>query len=107
MVNATPGGRYLPVSTGNIDLDKVYLNLIASAAKREIESQSMERYEEKFQLFLLLALLCLAALAMLSDRRRVHRTGSLLRLLLLFSQADSAGKLLRRGNEALVEREQH
>ena len=103
MVNATPGGRYLPVSTGNIDLDKVYLNLIASAAKREIESQSMERYEEKFQLFLLLALLCLAALAMLSDRRRVQRTVSLLLLLLpLFSQADSAEKLLRRGNEALV-----
>ncbi|NLF94891.1 MAG: VWA domain-containing protein [Oligosphaeraceae bacterium] len=103
MVNATPGGRYLPVATGNIDLDKVYLNLIASAAKREIESQSMERYEEKFQLFLLLALLCLVVLAVISDRRRLQRAVSLLLLLLpWFTQAESAEQLLRRGNDALA-----
>ncbi len=103
MVNVTPGGRYLPVSTGNIDLDKVYLNLIASAAKREIESQSLERYEEKFQLFLLLALFCLAALALLSDRRRGSRTAAAVVLLSSLCLGATPQKLLRNGNAALAE----
>ena len=61
MVNATPGGRYLNVSTGAIDLGDVYVKLIASAEKTELGSMEIERYEEKFQVFLGLAflLLCL------------------------------------------------
>ena len=61
MVNATPGGRYLNVATGAIDLGDVYVKLIASAEKTELGSMEIERYEEKFQVFLGLAflLLCL------------------------------------------------
>jgi len=61
MVNATDGGKYLPVSTGAIELGNVYVDLIAGAEKKELESKTIKRYEEKFQIFLALAfgLLCL------------------------------------------------
>jgi Ca-activated chloride channel family protein len=101
MVNATPGGRYLPVATGNIALDKVYQNLIATAAKREIESQTLERYEEKFQIFLALALLCLALESALSERKSLRKATLLLLGLCCLSNASSVRQLLREGNQAL------
>jgi len=52
MVVETPGGKYLNVSTGTIDLGKVYLDLVASASKKDIESESIQQHEEKFQIFL-------------------------------------------------------
>jgi len=52
MVIETPGGKYLNVSTGTIDLGKVYLDLVASASKKDLESETIKKYEEKFQIFL-------------------------------------------------------
>lgn len=61
MVDATPGGRYIPVATGAIELGSVYTDLVASAEKTELGTETMIRYEEKFQAFLALAfaLLCI------------------------------------------------
>lgn len=61
MVIETPGGKYLNVATGTIDLGKVYLDLVASASKKELESETIKKYEEKFQIFLgvAFALLCI------------------------------------------------
>jgi Ca-activated chloride channel family protein len=56
---ATPGGRYLPVATGTIDLGQVYLDLIAGDAKRELAEETIENFDEKFQYFLGLAILLL------------------------------------------------
>lgn len=70
MATATPGGRYLPVATGTINLGQVYQDLIASADKRELESKSMEQYEEKFQIFLAAALLLLILESLLGERKR-------------------------------------
>lgn len=70
MVNATPGGKYLPVATGAINLDAVYINLIGEAEKRELESKTIKRYEEKYQIFLAGAFLLLCVEAALSERRR-------------------------------------
>jgi len=69
MVNATPGGKYLNVATGTIDLGDVYTRLIASEEKREIESRSIKLYEEKFQIFVALALLFLAIEMVVAERR--------------------------------------
>ena len=55
MVNATDGGKYLNVSTGTIDLGEVYQQLIATAEKKDLESKTIERYDEKFQIFLTMA----------------------------------------------------
>ncbi|MBU0680537.1 MAG: VWA domain-containing protein [Proteobacteria bacterium] len=56
---ATPGGRYLPVNTGAIDLGQVYLDLIAGDAKRQLAEETIENFDEKFQYFLGVALLLL------------------------------------------------
>ncbi len=70
MVNATPGGRYLNVATGTIDLGEVYLKLVASAEKKALESRTIKRYEEKYQIFVALAVLLLCVEMMLGERRR-------------------------------------
>ncbi len=70
MVAKTPGGKYLPVGTGNFDLGSIYRSLIATADKRELESQTIERYEEKFQIFLGLSLVFLLVEGALGERKR-------------------------------------
>ncbi len=78
MVNATPGGRYLNVSTGAIDLGDVYRQLIASAERQDIESRTIDRYEEKFQVFLAIGFLLLAIEMLLRERkpRRERKRGA-------------------------------
>ena len=70
MAAETPGGRYLNVATGAIDFGDVYQQLIATAERRDIESETVERYEEKFQLFLAIGFLLLCGEAMVSERKR-------------------------------------
>ncbi len=70
MVEVTPGGRYLNVATGTFDLGSIYRDLLADAEKRTIESLKINRYEEKFQIFLAAALLLLMAEMVLSERRK-------------------------------------
>lgn len=70
MVNATPGGKYLNVATGTIDLGEVYLKLVASADKRTLESKTIKQYEEKFQIFLAVAFILLCIEMVTNERRR-------------------------------------
>jgi len=70
MVNATPGGKYLNVSTGTIDLGMVYQNLIANAEKKALESETIKRYEEKFQIFLAMAFVLLCVEMVTSERKK-------------------------------------
>ncbi len=70
MALATPGGRYLNVSTGTLDLGQVYQDLIRSAEQRELESQTATTYDEKFQIFLALAFLCLCVEWLIPERTR-------------------------------------
>jgi len=70
MVKATPGGRYFNVSEGTVDLRDIYLNVIRTAGQKRLESQTTLRYEEKYQLFLVVALVLLALETVISTRRR-------------------------------------
>ncbi|HPC94443.1 MAG TPA: VWA domain-containing protein [Sedimentisphaerales bacterium] len=68
---ATDGGKYLSVSPGTtMDLGMIYDNLIASAARRELESMTMMKYDEKFQIFVAFAIGLLIGEALLSERRK-------------------------------------
>jgi Ca-activated chloride channel family protein len=68
---ATDGGKYITVGPGEtLDLGSIYETLIQSAAKRELESASMTRYDEKFQIFLTLAIILLVCEALISERRK-------------------------------------
>jgi len=69
---ATPGGTYLNVATGTIRLDDVYQRLIIAAERSTLAVENVLRLVERFQIFLLFAIACLAlerVLAM-SGRRR-------------------------------------
>jgi Ca-activated chloride channel family protein len=69
MALATPGGRYLNVATGTIDLGEVYLQLIGSAAKKELDEETIEKYDEKFQIFIGIGLLLLLMEVLIVERR--------------------------------------
>jgi Ca-activated chloride channel homolog len=68
---ATEGGKYLSVEPGTtMDLGMIYDNLVASAAKRELESMTMMQYDEKFQIFVALGIILLICEALLSERKK-------------------------------------
>jgi len=71
MANATDGGKYLNVATGNIDLGDVYRKLIAGEEKRKMESKTIRLYEEKFQIFLAIAFALLVFEMFVTERKRV------------------------------------
>lgn len=69
MVEATPGGRYLNVATGAVDFGDVYAKLIASAGETELGATRTERYQETFQIFLMLGFVLLAGEMLVSGRK--------------------------------------
>lgn len=73
IVSATPGGRYINVSTGAIDLGDIYARLIADAEKKALEAETIEQYDEKFQIFIALAMLILLAELLIPERKRKIR----------------------------------
>jgi Ca-activated chloride channel family protein len=69
---ATEGGKYLSVLPGTtMDLGRLYQDLIASAEGRELESMTMMKYDEKFQIFVGLAIVLLMSEVLISERRKV------------------------------------
>lgn len=79
LAGVTPGGRYVNVATGTFDLGALYVQLIASADRRLLESTEREVFQERFQPFLAAALALLALEFLLPDlirpvrRRTGHR----------------------------------
>ncbi len=72
VVYATEGGKYLSVEPGTtLNLGEIYEKLIASAEKRELESVTMMRYDEKFQIFLALGIGLVICEAFISERKKV------------------------------------
>ncbi len=72
---ATPGGRYVNVATGNFDLGDLYAQLIVSAERRLIETTEREVVPERFQLFLIVALILLALEFVIPDLARRQSRG--------------------------------
>jgi hypothetical protein len=70
IVNQTPGGSYLPVRTGTVNLGEIYETHIAAAEDREVTEKKRKRYRERFQVPLGLAFLVLLCEAFVSDRRK-------------------------------------
>ncbi len=71
VVYATDGGKYLSVEPGTtLDLGRIYESLIASAQKRQLESTTMLKYDEKFQIFLALGLALIICEVFVSERKK-------------------------------------
>jgi len=65
------GGRFLAVRPGEtFSLDKIYADFIATAQKRELESLTMMKYDEKFQIFLALGIALIICEALISERKK-------------------------------------
>lgn len=60
MAAATPGGVYFNAGTGNFDLGEIYETVISAADKGGLGERTVVRYQEKFPLFLGVALALLA-----------------------------------------------
>jgi Ca-activated chloride channel family protein len=71
IVYATKGGKFLSVEPGeNFDLGELYQDLIAPAEKRQLESATMMKYDEKFQIFLALGIILIICEALISERKK-------------------------------------
>ena len=64
------GGYYLPVKTGVIYLDRIDAKDVSSAAKRQLEETTMLEYDEKFQVFLGLAIFIIVCEMLISERKK-------------------------------------
>jgi Ca-activated chloride channel family protein len=71
VVAATPAGAYIPVQTGTFDLGEIYNDLVFSAQRRDLESTTVLEYNEKFQVFLALALILIVIEEFISERKRM------------------------------------
>ncbi len=68
-VAAVTGGAYVRASGGETGLDYIYENYLTRLEKRDIESKMEQRYHERFQIPLLLALVLLLLETRISSRR--------------------------------------
>ena len=88
-VATTTGGVYVHATGPTLGLDTVYNDYVAKMDKRELQSSMERRFEDRFQIPLVLALVLLALEPLLGERRpaapraRVARGAALLALLLL------------------------
>lgn len=67
------GGRYFRATTSENEMDTLY-DEISKLEKKELESRLYQNFEDQFQYPLALALLCLAAVTWISERRKPGRS---------------------------------
>lgn len=70
IAEATPGGVFLNVGTGNVDLDRVYKRVVRAAQGGQVDTQQTMRYTEWFQAFIGLSLVLLAMEGLIDARRK-------------------------------------
>ncbi|MBX3386057.1 MAG: VWA domain-containing protein [Phycisphaeraceae bacterium] len=72
IADTTPGGVFLNVGTGSIEMDRVYARLMRDRSQTRTDSTPALRWSESFQLFLAVGLVCLCVepLLGLSLKRR-------------------------------------
>lgn len=64
------GGRYVRSVTGNMDLNKIYLeNIKQTVEKRQLKTSRRKLWQERFQWFILPALLCLIIEFFVNERK--------------------------------------
>jgi len=64
----TTGGKYYHATSGEMELDKIY-HEISKMEKKELEGKLLTQYEDRYQVFLFLSILCLMVEFFLSERR--------------------------------------
>ncbi|KPL00494.1 MAG: hypothetical protein AMJ91_04575 [candidate division Zixibacteria bacterium SM23_73_3] len=67
-VALTTGGKYYHATSGEMELDKIY-DQISKMERKELEGKLMTLYEDRYQVFLFLSIVCLVVEFLLSERR--------------------------------------
>lgn len=70
IAEATPGGVFLNVGTGNVDLDRVYKRVVRAGQGGQVDVQQTMRYTEWFQVFIAMSLAFLALEGLIDARRK-------------------------------------
>jgi len=73
---ATPGGVYIPVGTGTMDLGELYRKVIATSEKTEQESKRAKIWQEWYQFFLGIGIVLLSVEWFISERKSVIPGGT-------------------------------
>ena len=71
-IAAETGGKFHIASTGQDDLDKIY-DEIYGMDKKELSAREFTQFENRFQIFLAIALILLTLETLLSERRRIRQ----------------------------------
>lgn len=66
------GGKYYISTTGESELNKIYEE-ISAMEKKELASRQFTQFEDRFQIFLFLALILLIVETLLGERRKIKR----------------------------------
>ncbi len=67
----TTGGSYVRSITGDMDLEKIYIDGIKKELEaRELKSQRRKRFEERFQIFAGIAILILVLESLISEKKK-------------------------------------
>jgi len=74
LANLSAGGNYLNVATGDFDLGNIYKKIITTAEKKDLESTTIEQYDEKFQIFLVIAFILLVLENLISVKKKRIQT---------------------------------
>ncbi len=69
------GGKYYISSAGESELNKIY-DEISGMEKKELSARQFTQFEDRFQIFLMIALAVLIIETLLSERRRIKRLKS-------------------------------
>ncbi|MBT7670609.1 MAG: VWA domain-containing protein, partial [Bdellovibrionales bacterium] len=67
------GGSYVRSISGDLDLERIYQDISSKVEDKDLKSGRRRHYEERFQWFLLLALIFLIAELLLPERRRTRQ----------------------------------
>lgn len=70
IAEATPGGVFLNVGTGNVDLDRVYKRVVRAGQGGHVDVQQTMRYTEWFQVFIAMSLALLVMEGLIDARRK-------------------------------------
>jgi len=62
------GGAYIPAGTRSVDLDRIYKEKIATVEREKMEDIQKQYIESRFQLFLVIGILCLITESLVTDR---------------------------------------
>ena len=69
---ASNDGKFLCVRPGTtLDLGQIYEEIIASAQKRELESVMMTQYDERFQIFIALAIVLIVCEVFINENKKI------------------------------------